>query len=222
MTTVAGAPTNAGQSAPGGPPAVAPPGTPASRRPFYQRKSWFVPAVVVLVLAVVVLTDLPQTTSRAAQIANGDAVVSQVAQDVGPCSYAVSESFVIYGDMTRRSLTPSEKAQVPGLLDDDQQACSFTSSSIYDLSTIGVPGSPSGRYLGDLVETVTLWATSDALSAIEQIQALSSGPGDHKALQILATDERLLGQDRAQALHELASADAIVHARFPALHLAQV
>ena len=56
-------------------------------------------------------------------------------------------------------LPSSEQRQVPGLLTDDQAACSFTDDSIYQLSTITVPGSGSGRDLGQLVGTVTLWAT---------------------------------------------------------------
>jgi hypothetical protein len=193
----------------------------ARRLPWYRRKSVLVPGVVAAVLAVVVVTDLPQTSSRAAQLSNGDAVMSEVAQDIGPCSYALSESFTIYGDLARHSLTPSEESEVPGLLDDDQQACSFTSESIYDLSTIGVPGSASGRFLGQLVSTVTLWATSDALSAIEQIQVLVGSPRDAQALRVLAADEKSLASDRAEALAQLSSADAAVQGQFPALHLAQ-
>ena len=106
-------------------------------------------------------------------------------------------------------MTKAEQHQVPGLLTDDQAACSFTDDSIYQLSTITVPGSGSGRDLGQLVGTVTLWATADALSAIEQIQVLDSDRSDRHALKVLASDEKLLGSDRAQAEAELAAADKV-------------
>ena len=202
------------------------PATPAevavAKKPFYQRRAFLVPGVLTLVLAVVVLTDLPQGSSRAAQITNDTSVMSAVNSDIGPCSYALSESLGIYRDLAARSLTKAEQHQVPGLLTDDQAACSFTDDSIYQLSTITVPGSGSGRDLGQLVGTVTLWATADALSAIEQIQALDSDRSDRHALKVLASDEKLLRSDRAQAEAELAAADKSVQARLPALDLAQV
>jgi hypothetical protein len=191
------------------------------KKPLYKRRSVFVPAVLVLVLAVVVLTDLPQDSSRSAEISDDTSVMSQVNSDIGPCSYALGESFTIYGDLTARSLSKSEDHQVPGLLTDDQAACSFTDDSIYQLSTITVPGSGSGTDLGQLVGTVTLWATADALSAIEQIQVLDTHPSNRHALNVLATDEKVLDQDRAQAEAELAAADKLARTRLPALDLAQ-
>jgi hypothetical protein len=176
---------------------------------------------LTLVLAVVVLTDLPQDSSRSAQISNDTSVMSEVNGDIGPCSYALGESFNIYRDLYARSLTEAEQRQVPGLLTDDQAACSFTDDSIYQLSTITVPGSGSGRDLGQLVGTVTLWATADALSAIEQVQVLDSDLSNRHALKVLASDEKLLRSDRAQAEAELAAADKSVQARLPALDLAQ-
>jgi hypothetical protein len=94
--------------------------------------------------------------------------------------------------------------------------------SIYQLSTITVPGSGSGRDLGQLVGTVTLWATADALSAIEQVQVLDTDPSNRHALELLAGDEKLLGSDRAAAEAELAAADKSVGMRLPALDLTEV
>ncbi len=200
---------------------VIPVPAPAPKKPFYQRRAFLVPGVLTVVLAVVVLTDLPQDSSRSAQITNDTTVMSEVNADIGPCSYALSESLTIYRDLASRSLTKAEQRQVPGLLTDDQAACSFTDDSIYQLSTITVPGSGSGRDLGQLVGTVTLWATDDALSAIEQVQLLDSDLSNRHALKVLAGDEKLLASDRAQAEAELAAADKAVQRRLPALDLAQ-
>jgi hypothetical protein len=201
---------------------VAGAGVTVPKKPLYKRRGVLVPGALTLVLAVVVLTDLPQNSSRAAQISNDTTVMSQVNSDIGPCSYALEETFTIYRDLSAGSLSRSEERQVPGLLTDDQTACSFMDDSIYQLSTITVPGSGSGRDLGQLVGTVTLWATADALSAIEQVQVLDTDPSDRQALKLLAGDEKLLGSDRAAAEAELAAADKTVGTRLPALDLAEV
>lgn len=197
-------------------------GGPDCPRPWYRRKSFVVPAVSAVVLAAIVVSDLPQPNSRAAEISSSASVVSQVNDNVGPCSFALAESFTIYRDLVAGSLSPSEQSQAPSLLNDDQSACSFTDNSIYDLSTMDVPGGAYGNDLGQLVSVVTLWATSDALAAIEEIQVLEAAPSDQKARQSLAKDDQVLGHDRAQALAELQSVDKLLRTHLPTLHLAQV
>ena len=59
------------------------------------------------------------------------------------------------------------------------------------------------------MNTVTVWATSDALGAIEAIQTLTSRPADRKARNQLRTAERLLTEDRNKATAEI---DAAGHA----------
>jgi hypothetical protein len=189
--------------------------------PWYKRRAWLVSGALVAVVAVTVLTDLPGHDSRAGQISDDASVMSQVNTDIGPCSYALGESFLIYRDLHAHSLTPSEVHQAPGLLEDDQNACSFTDDDIYQLSTIDIPGSASGKYMGQVVSTVTLWATSDALAAIEEIQAVDSNPADTSAREKLVHFERVLTHDRAQAESELATADSLLQTHLPALNLSQ-
>jgi hypothetical protein len=193
-----------------------------SVNPWYKRRAWLVSAALVVVVAVTVVTDLPSHQSRSGQISDDTSVLSQVNSDIGPCSYAVGESFTIYRDVTAHTLTPSEANQVPGLLSQDQAACSFTDGSIYDLSTIDIPGSPSGKYMGQLVNTVTLWATSDALAVIEEIQLVASNPSDTTAKVRLVHFDGLLTHDRAQAESELGAADSLLQARLPAVNLTKV
>ncbi len=190
--------------------------------PWYRRRAWLVPVVLVAVVAVTVAVDLPKHGSRTGQISDDARVVTQVNQDVGPCSDALAESFSSYGDFSHHTVTLSEAHQAPGSLRHDQEACSLTDDSIYQLSIVDVPGSASGRDIGQLVSTVRVWATSDALSAIEQIQALGSDPNDGTARQVLVHDAQLLGHDRQQAEGELDAADALLQTHLPALHLAQV
>jgi hypothetical protein len=194
---------------------------PGQAGPWYRRKSFLVPAVSAVIVAAIVVSDLPQSNSRAAEISNSASVVSQVNENVGPCSFALSESFTIYGDLVTGSLSPSEQSQVPSLLNDDQSACSFTDNSIYNLSTMDVPGGTYGNDLGQIVSGVTLWATSDALAAIEEIQVLETTPSDQKARQNLARDVGVLGHDRAQSLAELQAVDKLLGTHLATLHLAQ-
>jgi len=188
--------------------------------PFFKRRAVIVTAVVVVVLAVTIVTDLPEHASLASQAAGDKAVVQEVNADVGPCAYAANESFTIYGDLKAHSLSQGDISRVPGLLRDDQTACSFTSDSIYELtSDIDIPGSASGKPLGEMLGTVTLWATSDALSAIESIQQLSIHPGTKPVLQQLQSDERLLASDRAEAQSQLQAADKVLGTKLPGLNL---
>lgn len=85
-----------------------------------------------------------------------------------------------------------------------------------------VPGGAYGNDLGQIVSTVTLWATSDALATIEQIEALDVSPADAAARRALAKDEQMLGGDRARALADMEGVDQLLHTRLPALQLAAV
>jgi hypothetical protein len=209
MTAHSGAPaTTAGEEASGG--------------PWYRRRAWLVSAALVAVVAVAVIADRPRHSSRPGQISADSSVMSQVNADVGPCSHALSKSFAIYRGLAAHTLGPSQLSQVPGLLRHHQAACSLADDSIYQLSTIDVPSSASGRDMGRVVSTVTLWATSDAVSAIEQIRALSSDPSDGAARALLGHDEQLLAHDRALAESELGAAGAVLQAKLPALRLTQV
>jgi hypothetical protein len=146
--------------------------------------------------------------------------MKEVVSDIAPCAYAVNESFTIWKDTESHTLSSSDIARVPGLLRDDQTACSFTSEAIYDLtSNIEVPQTTSGKPLGQMVGTVTLWATSDALSAIESIQTLTSDPGNAAALKQLQKEEPILASDRAQAEAQLNATDKILSTKLPALNL---
>ena len=189
--------------------------TEAKPTPWYRRRNVVIAAVVALVLAVTVLTDLPVGTSRAQDAANGRSVIQQLNTDLGPCSLAVHQALGIWVLEAAHTLTPSQKAGTPGLLSDDQAACSFTNQSIYDLSNIEVPGTPAGKHLGNLISTVTLWATADALRAIEDVQILMSNPTDASTLADLALQEGRLAGDRRKALAQEAAADNALGTRLP-------
>jgi len=188
---------------------------------WHRSGAWLVSAVLVALVAAIVGLDLPGHASRSRQISADIKVITQVNQDVGACSNALAESFTMYLGLTGRTLAPSKAQQMPGLLQAGQVACSLKGDGIYQLSTIDVPGSASGRDLGQLVRTVTVWATSDAVSAISQIRALDTGSSDTAARQLLVHDAQLLAYDQQRANDELSAAGALLKTRLPALQLSQ-
>ncbi|MGP8156334.1 MAG: hypothetical protein ACLQMT_05700 [Candidatus Acidiferrales bacterium] len=183
--------------------------------PWYRRRGLMVGAAVVVLLVVTVLTDLPVTTSRAQDIASERSVMSELNADVGPCALAVHQALGIWALQASNTLTAIARSDTPGLLSDDQSACSFADESIFDLSNIEVPGSPAGKDLGDLVATTTLWTTSDALGAIEDVQTLMTDPADARALDRLSTQEHRLASDRETAHAEEGAADRTLDTRLP-------
>ena len=182
----------------------------APRQPWYRRRALVVSFGVVVVLAVTVISDLPVHGSAAANISAGRSVMTEVNTDIAPCAFAVKESFSIRTEQIAASLTSLGEREAPSLLRDDLAACSFTDDSIFQLSNIEVPGSSAGRRLGDLVSTATLWATSDAIGAVSDIQTLFTNPHAAGALRDLAKRERLLAADRAAARADIAAADRVL------------
>ena len=201
------------------PPSLPEPGLPGlppeggTARPWYRRRGALAAGVVVVLVAITVVTDLPQHASPRQQAASADAVVKAINTDVHPCTFAVKQTFELYADESDPSVSAGDRARIPRMMTDDQAACSFTNATIFALATITTPGSAAGRDMGDAVNTVTLWVTSDALAAIEQIQTLTTHPGDAGARARLAKEERLLASDRAKAEADITAAGRLLGAR---------
>jgi len=184
----------------------APPVT--KKEPVWQRHRRLAIAAAVLVVALItVLTDLPTPTSRASDIAAERSVMSEVNSDLQPCAYAVRQALGIWTLQAHHQLSAAERAPTPGLLSDDQSACSFTNQGVYDLSNIQVPGTPAGKELGQLLATAMLWTTSDSLRAIEDVQTLMNQPNDAGAVRDLSREEAQLAADRRNALADETAAD---------------
>jgi len=197
---------------------VAPPG----EAPYWQRHRNLLVAVAVLVVALItVLTDLPVSTSRAEDLSAERSVMSEVNSDLAPCALAIHQAIGIWNLQAAHALTPADRAPTPGLLSDDQTACSYTNESIYDLSEIQVPGTTAGKELGQLVSTVTLWSTSDALRAIEDVQTLMGDPTE-SVEQNLSKQEAQLAADRRMAIAQETAADRSLATHLPPVDLPAV
>jgi hypothetical protein len=193
---------------------------PPLQRAWYRRRAVVVGAAVAIVLAITVVSDLPQHTSVPQQIQQETTVIQAIHNDANSCLYAASEAFHFYDEETKGTLSSANRADLPGFLTDDQGACSFTNNSIFDLSNIEVPGSAAGNDIGEVVNTVTLWVTSDALAAIEAIMTLTKDPTNTAALSALSSAERLLASDRRAVTHEIGAADkALGGASLPGIGL---
>jgi hypothetical protein len=180
------------------------------KRPWYRGRAALVGLAVAAVLAVTIVTDLPVHTSRASDISSEEGVLSELNTDLAPCVLAVHEALEIWRNQSAHTLSARDQAASASLLRDDQNACSFTNETIFDLSNIEVPGSPAGKDMGDLVATSVLWTTSDGLRAIEAIQTLMLNGHEAHAQSDLVTAERAMAADRQKSLAELARADRVL------------
>lgn len=194
------------------------------KKPIWDRHRGLAIGVAVLVIALItVLSDLPTSTTRASDVGAERAVMTEVNSDLQPCAYSIKQALGIWSLEARHQLTSADRAPTPGLLSDDQSACSFTNEGIYDLTNnIDTPGTPAGKQLGNLVATATLWVTSDALAAIEDVQRLLGNPNDTAAVRNLSKEEHLLASDRRTALAEENAADRDLDTRLQPVDLPSI
>ncbi len=190
------------------------------KQPIWQRhRSASIAVAVVVVVLIAVISDLPTPTTRASDISAESSVMSELNSDLQPCAYAVHQALGIWTLQVEHELTAAERAPTPGLLSDDESACSFTNESTFDLTNIQVPSTAAGKQLGDLVATATLWTTSDGLRAIEDVQTLLSDPKDAAVSRNLKKEEDQLASDRLTGLAEESAADRDLDTRLQEVDL---
>ena len=124
------------------------------------------------------ITDLPRHDSLAGQESASATLLAEVNADIAPCAFSLREANTIYSKIAKGTVTASDKARVPSLLQDEAAACSFTSDNINDLADIEEPGSGAGRYLTQVVSLSQTWTTSDALGAIDDFISLEANSRD--------------------------------------------
>ena len=195
--------------------------SPSPKRPpiWERRRGLVIGLAVALIVLITVLSDLPVSTSRASDISAERSVMSEVNTDLASCAYAIHQAVGIWNLQAAHQLTTADRAPTPGLLGDDQSACSFTNEDIFDLTNVQVPQTTAGKQLGQMVATATLWTTSDALLAIEDVQTLMNDPGNAAALRSLSTAESQLAADRGTALAHEEAADRALDTHLPPVDL---
>ncbi|HUC36449.1 MAG TPA: hypothetical protein VMR97_04935, partial [Acidimicrobiales bacterium] len=97
------------------------------RPPIWQRhRGLSIAAVVIVIVLITVLTDLPTSTSRASDVSAERSVMSEVNSDLQPCAYSIHQALGIWALAATHQLSAADRAPTPGLLGDDQSACSLT------------------------------------------------------------------------------------------------
>jgi len=185
-----------------------------AKAPLWQRRRGLTIGILAaVILLITVLTDLPTSTSRGSDIKAEQSVMTEVNSDLSPCALAIHQAVGIWTLQNAHELTPADRASTPGLLSDDQTACSLTSESIYDLANIDIPGTAAGKHLSQMVASALLWSTSDALRVIEDFVTLLGSPNDTSARADLTKSEASLDTDRAQAIAQERAADRALQTR---------
>jgi hypothetical protein len=180
---------------------------PASgKRPWYRR-TWFLAVVIAaVVVGASVIADLPHQATPAALAAQATTLVNSVDTDIRTCTFAVHQSYTIYGRQQAGTLTSSQRSQVPNLLSQNEQACSFANQAVVNLGTITVPSGAAGTDLNNMITSVEVWMTSDAVAAMDDMQKLIANPADVSATKDLAKQEGLLRQDKGKADTDITAA----------------
>lgn len=192
------------------------------KRPWYRRTWFFVLVIAVVVAGASVIADLPHRASPAALTAQATTLVKSVDTDIRTCTFSVHQSYTIYDRHLNGTLTSSERSQVPGLLSQDEQACSFANQAVVNLGTLTIPSGAAGNDLNNMITSVEVWMTSDAVAAMGDMQKVIANPGDAAAKSDLTKQEGLFRRDRANADAAVAAAEKALgggHIPDPALPL---
>lgn len=181
------------------------------RVPWYRRPWFLIAAVVVVVAAVSIVTDLPHPISVSQDVAAQNAVLAQMRSDVQECAYGVQESFSLFARYDAGSLSPSELATTKTYVAEDEVPCSFAGQPVYDLTqNIQITLTAAGRRVDAAHTALDHWITGTALKAIEDIRQLLDDPAAPGVRANLAYQARELNRERTTVLTDIAQADRIL------------
>ena len=127
------------------------------------------------------------------------------------------ESDEIFGQWWRGQLSATDRSKVPTLLNQDADACSFTSDGINNLSQLEEPGTGAGKYLALMIGDLLSWTTSDALGAIEDFVQLTANPKNSRAVADLRGRAKDLAIDRSETLRAVSDAAHYLKGSLPTL-----
>ena len=104
--------------------------------------------------------------------------MSEVNTDLAACALAVHQAIGIWNLQAAHELSAADRAPTPGLLERRSDGLLVHQRGHLRPGRHPGPGTPAGKQLGQMVATATLWTTSDALRAIEDVQTLMNDPAD--------------------------------------------
>ena len=187
---------------------------------WYKRPWFLVTATILVVVAVSVITDLPQPLTKSQDASYQNAALKQINKDLAPCSYAVRQAFTFYEQRVAGTMALANYAVARKYLNEDQVSCSFAGAPVSDLTNnLDISQTAAGRHIETMRSVVVTWMTNDADACIADILYLFDHPGNEKKLRDLAKQQRYLAKDRTDALADLAAANVLLGGRLHALKL---
>ncbi len=191
---------------------------------WYRRPWVLVTAVVVLVVAVSVITDLPHPISGSQDVGDQNSAIREINSDLQTCSFSIKEAFSFYRKEVAHQIDSSNfNLALKTLLPEDAQSCSFVSSAMTDMTgNLQIVDTTAGKQIEKMRLAIVRWINHDARYAINDIIVLFTHPGNTKTLANLALQENYLAEDHQSALNYLAAADAalgvtLVNLKLPTL-----
>ena len=192
----------------------------ARPRPWYLRRVNIAGAVVAVLVAIAVLSDLPTQATRSQQISDAKSIVSEAYGYLRTCNAGLAEAFSIEAQVASKQLTSGDMIRVPDLVRDDNLACSYTNDAVFQLASLTFPKSlpDSNQFATALFN----WIVPDAFNATMAIGVLVTDPGNPAASAQLRRYEAHLTADRARAESALEVMDRQLRTTLPALPLVKV
>ena len=178
---------------------------------WYKRPWVMITAVITVIVAISVITDLPKPLTVAQDIAAQNSAMKQINIDIKPCTFGLQESFGFYRRESSSRLSPSQMKVITTYLVSDQTVCSFAAPSMSELTNnLQLLDTPAGKQLERMRTTIVTWMDSDANGAIADIWLFSTHHATSNTLADLKKREFFLAQDRQTALADAANANAIL------------
>ncbi len=195
-------------------------GAMARPRPWYFRRATVAGAVVAVLAAAAVVTDLPTKASHAQQISDAQSFVTEAYGYLSSCNAGLTEAFSIGAQVAGGRLSSADLIRVPDLLRDDNLACSYTNDDVYQLASMTIP-----RTLADsnqFAAALLSWVVPGAYGATKSIGVLASDPGNPAASAQLRQFDAQLTKDRASAVRALKAMERQLRTTLPPLRLFKV
>lgn len=178
--------------------------------PWWRGRIFLGGVVVVVLLTAMVVSDLATESTSKSNLTTSQGIMSEIRTDVAPCNFGMNESLELYHDAASGHISEADRKQIPALLNDDFNACSFTNATIVDLSSIDLSHSKVGEALNRVAQRSLGWCEPAAFDAIEQIAKLVEGHDTARGRIELAHDETRLNQDRAAVRSSVAQLEIVV------------
>jgi hypothetical protein len=153
--------------------------------------------VVVLVLAVVAITDWPHRATKGQLRSDFESYFTQVRDDVLSCGSEVADSLSAYNQILAGASTQRSVAE--GIASNAALDCTPSGNSmVLDLAEAQPPRSLAKFDLNVGTNQLYGWASSDGVDVAQGLRTLLANPGDHRSLAHVRT---LLAdmQQRAEA-----------------------